>query len=434
MDATTQEHRDEPRATWESGIPVGSLLGMRVLVHWRVLLALAAATGLASPLSPVDVPAALGLTRGEFLFLSLPMMLLSTLGHELGHAFAGRALGLEPRSIFIDLLGGHTVARLGTERARDQVVYSLAGPAVNLVAWLLLGRLAGDLYAPLFSTGSPMAVTASYNMFVLLSNVLPLTPRDGYRTYSAMLWSVTGDRVRAGRLAAWTGPLLVAVPAIGAVAYLWLSLDETGWAAVIALGVALEMRGSFGGGGRSGDRIFALRVTDLMAPGLRTRPEALARSLVDDRVRRKHSPDLSRLATLDLPYVVITDEGQLLGMLTPGEVEQLALRHLRWDSVSVAEVMTPASKLATVGPEEEGFTALVYMIERRLEALLVVEAGEPVGCVTAKRLMEALEDEPAPRGAWQAGAGDSPTPPRTDSGSQLSLFEDGGRSERTDAA
>ncbi|MGH2610934.1 MAG: CBS domain-containing protein, partial [Tepidiformaceae bacterium] len=276
--------------------------------------------------------------------------------------------------------------------------------------WLLLGLLGGDMYAPLLSRGSPMAVTASYNMLLLLVNVLPLVSRDGYRAYSAILWSLTGDRVRGGKLAAGTGPVLVALAGLGLAAYLWVALDEPEWAITIAVLGVFELRGSLGGSGVSGDRIHGLSVSDLMSPGLRARPDALARSLVDDRTKRKYSPDISRHATLDLPYVVITDNGELLGMLTPGEVEQLALRHLQWDTVTVAEVMTPAAELPSVFPEAEGFTALVYMMERQLEALLVVDGGEPVGCITARRLMEALEDEPAGRRQWRPRATESIAP------------------------
>jgi predicted transcriptional regulator len=154
---------------------------------------------------------------------------------------------------------------------------------------------------------------------------------------------------------------------------------------------------------------------------------------VQDRVGRKHSPDLARIDALDLPYVVITDEGKVLGMLTPGEVEQLALQHLRWDTVTIGEVMTPAERLVTVTPETEAQTALVYMAERRLEALLVVEDGEPVGCITARRLMQAMEGDNARR-KWSHGSGAPPSNAGYASGSQLSLFDEAGAKDRTDAA
>jgi Zn-dependent protease len=374
---------------------------MRVLVHWRVLMATGIAILLATPLAPVDLPGLLGVSPVEFVALGIPMMVGSIFAHELGHALAAHALGLGARSVFLDIFQGHTVPARAATRARDDVVVYLAGPLVNLVIWFVLGRLAGDMYAPLFTTGSAMAITASFNL-LLLTNFLPVLPMDGGRALAAVLWGATGDRVRGTQVAGVIGHMVVAVVVLGAAGWIGFVREDPVWGAVIAGSLLFQFRGMLGQAFDGHDRIAALRVEDVMCPGLRTAPDALARSIVNDRVSRKHSPDLGRLDTVDLPYVVITDEGELVGMLSPGEVEWLALEHLRWDEVRVADVMTPRGKLVTVAPETELHTAVVYMVERQLEALLVVEGGEPVGCVTWRRLMRAMEDAGDEGGRWTA--------------------------------
>ena len=131
-----------------------------------------------------------------------------------------------------------------------------------------------------------------------------------------------------------------------------------------------------------------------MTPGIRTSPETLARTVVESRISRRYSSDLSTLNTLDRPYFFISYDCDLLGLLPAGKVDRLALEPLEWESVTVAEVMVPRGKLGTVTPETEVFTALVYMMERDLEVVLVVEDGQPVGCVTAARMGAALQEGP----------------------------------------
>lgn len=60
-------------------------------------------------------------------------------------------------------------------------------------------------------------------------------------------------------------------------------------------------------------------------------------------------------------------------------------------------------RLVTVRPDKEAYTAWVYMAERKLEALLVVEAGVPVGVVTVARLVTALGLDGSDGGrGWEA--------------------------------
>ena len=402
LDGATRQPRPEPRATWASGVPVASIFGMPVLVHWRVLVCAAVAVLLATPLSPIDLPRLLGVSAVEFVCLGVPMMVGSIFAHELGHALAAQTLGLGARSVFVDLIKGHTVLARPAARARDELTMSLAGPFVNVVIWFVLGRLSGDLNAPLFTTGSVMAITASFNLS-LVFNLLPVLPSDGGRAFAATIWAMTGDRVRGTRVAAALGPIVVGVPVLTFAAYVGVIRDDPVWGVIIAFIAIYQLKSLLGQTFDGADQIAGKRVSDIMCPGLRTKPETLARTVIHDRISRKHSPDVSRIGTVDLPYIVITDDGEVLGMLAPGEVDRLALEHQRWDELLVEHVMTPLSRLVTVGPETEAFTALVYMVERGLEALLVTDDGAPVGCVTGPRLMAALNGSPVDEGRrWDA--------------------------------
>lgn len=122
-------------------------------------------------------------------------LLLSILLHELGHAFAGRAVGVKTREIELTGLGG--VARFaGTlpPSAMKQAAIFLAGPTVNLALWLGLERLA----VASIETGKPM-VTATLitlaisNFWLMAFNLLPAFPLDGGRTLEALLGAATGS-------------------------------------------------------------------------------------------------------------------------------------------------------------------------------------------------------------------------------------------------
>jgi stage IV sporulation protein FB len=113
----------------------------------------------------------------------LAIVLASVLVHELGHALAGIAFGLQPR---IDLHSfGGTTSWAGAERVSPQkrIVISLAGPGMGFVA----GFAAMALRAVLKSAPGPDASLAEFAYGNLLFvnfgwgilNLLPMLPLDG---------------------------------------------------------------------------------------------------------------------------------------------------------------------------------------------------------------------------------------------------------------
>ena len=82
-------------------------------------------------------------------FIIVIGLLLSILLHELGHAFAGRLFNAPVSHIELTGLGG--VAYFERSLPKSALVRSaiyLAGPAVNLLLWLVLDMLAGARQAP----------------------------------------------------------------------------------------------------------------------------------------------------------------------------------------------------------------------------------------------------------------------------------------------
>lgn len=141
--------------------------------------------------------------------------------HELGHALMARHFGIATRDITLYFVGG--VARLErmSERPWEEVLISLAGPAVNVVIGmtllviLLTVRLAltsdNVIYLRL---GSLPVDLMLLNFFLALFNLIPAFPMDGGRVLRALL-SLPLGRVRATAISAMLG-LIFALLFLGA--------------------------------------------------------------------------------------------------------------------------------------------------------------------------------------------------------------------------
>ena len=109
----------------------------------------------------------------------------------MGHAVAGRRVGLIPLRIALSLFGGVTIFDREPETPRAACQVALAGPLVNLVAALV----AGVVHVVLVEVDAdPLAaaVAASFgviNAGVAVVNVMPVLPLDGGHVFRAALAS-----------------------------------------------------------------------------------------------------------------------------------------------------------------------------------------------------------------------------------------------------
>jgi stage IV sporulation protein FB len=141
------------------------------------------------------------------------IVLASILVHELGHATAVLAFGLQPR-IDVHGLGGTTSWGGGATLAHGKrIVISLAGPAMGFAAWAAVRALRGLgllPHTPLgdFTYDSLCFVNLGWGVF----NLLPMLPLDGGNVLLSALQSITKGRgERAARIVSMAGALLLAV-------------------------------------------------------------------------------------------------------------------------------------------------------------------------------------------------------------------------------
>jgi len=371
-------------------IRLGRIAGIEVRLHlsW-ILIFLLVTVELAIvgvPDGETQLPPAL---RIGLAVLVAAIFFASVLAHELGHALVGRRFGVAADGILLYVFGAPARVEQEAPGPRAELVIGVAGPAVNLLLgaaclspWLLLASAptaggTGDLIAAASMVAFWVGVG---NLSLALVNLLPAFPLDGGRLVRAVAWSVTGDFVRAtriasviGRLMGWclVGAGIVVVAAIDVLAGLWIAL--IGWFLVQAAEggyrrVAVERL------------VQGLRVADVM---LRDYP-IVTQNLTLDTLEQQ--TDLAG----SLYYPVVLD-----GNLT-GAVDLAAIRRVprgRRGTTRVADVMKHLEALVTVHELDPLWDAVLRFDASRVEGLPVVDPVDPrrlVGLVTRDSVFRAL--------------------------------------------
>jgi len=349
---------------------IGRLFGIDVYVHFTFLILLAwigAASYMATG-DPLAAVVGLLLTGAVFGIIVL---------HELGHALAARYYGIPTRDITLLPIGG--VARL--ERMPDkpvqELVVALAGPAVNVV-------LAGVFFALALLVGSPapgmaisftgdvLSLLVSINIGLALFNMLPAFPMDGGRVLRALLAMRLGQ-ARATQVAATIGRgmaivfvmvALMPVDSLGPVPtgnpmlllvalFIWIGAGEEAAAVRMRAGLAgvpvsrlmvrrfavvdpddpLEtVAGQLLNGFQQdfpvvvGRRLVGLLTRDDLVTAMSKMPRNARVFQVMRRDVPTVSSDESAERGLSLlsrtPVVPVTDQGELVGLLTPEHVSE----------------------------------------------------------------------------------------------------------------
>ncbi|GEB57435.1 site-2 protease family protein [Streptomyces gardneri] len=354
---------------------LGRIAGVRIGVHWSVLLIFAViALGLAEGRLPEAHPGhgwpaywAAGILTAVVFFASL-------LAHELAHAIVARRNGVEVDDIVLWLLGG--VARLKAEAPNPAAELRIAGvgPLVSLVlgglftlaAWLLDTTAAPGLAV------EALAWLAAINILLAVFNVVPAAPLDGGRLLRAFLWWRTGDRLRAtagataaGRAFGWFLTvvglfLFVRGDVFGG---LWLAM--IGWFLVAAAtmeGQQAQLRAVLAG----------IPVRQAMTPDPVTVPVGLtvAAFLADPQYRFRHSA-----------FPVTGDGSAPVGLMTLDLARRVP--EDRQHAVTVERVMLPLTEVTVVGADDPLADLLPRMQPGAEHRALVLDRKRLVGIVSA---------------------------------------------------
>jgi Zn-dependent protease len=316
--------------------------------------------------------------------------------HELGHALAARREGIGVSGIDLFFFGGVMKMTRDTSSPGSEFRVAAAGPLVTLgiviVAVALSVAVEGwDRFiddASLDSVASATVVNVllsflvTMNVVLLLFNLIPAFPLDGGRIARAIAWKITGDRVRATRLAARLGE-----------AFSWLMIaygvwrvlsDELAgglWAIVLGWLLGSSARGAVAQSAVT-ERLEGVTVADVMDSEPVTIPAGTPTLVAyDSYFQRYHGWDW---------FAVVEGDGRYVGLAHRAAVEHAALDEGGGMPVrDVASTSDTDGQVQTDAPLE---ALLASEPLRRLGALMAVDdAGRLRGVVTREQVMRALQ-------------------------------------------
>lgn len=191
------------------GVEVARLFGIRLWLDWSWFAVVVLLTWTFATYDfPVRQPGWETTTYWVIGFAATLLLFVSVLVHELAHALVAQARGIPVERITLFIFGGVAEMRMEAQRPIDEFALTIVGPLASLgmsgffwvgsrlawsAGWEALMLLSGTL--------------ASLNLILAIFNMVPAFPLDGGRVLRSLLWSVTGDIIRATKWAAWSGRL-----------------------------------------------------------------------------------------------------------------------------------------------------------------------------------------------------------------------------------
>jgi Zn-dependent protease/CBS domain-containing protein len=361
---------------------LGRIAGIRVGVHWSVLVIFALiAWGLAVGRFPAAYPQ---YGTGAYVAAALLTALVffaSLLAHEISHALLARRHGLGVQDITLWLFGG--VARVSGEARTPVAELRIAGvgPLVSLLLGGVFLGVAGLLRASGYDglALSAFAWLGAINIALAVFNVIPAAPLDGGRLLRSLIWWRTGDRLKATRWSSRAGQLFGGgLVVVGLLVFfsqdgfggLWLAL--IGWflvGAATAENRQATVRSQLG----------ELAIRDIMTPNPVTVPASMTveELLSSEAIRHRYS---------SFP---LTDNGSgPIGLVTFSQVRRVPPEQRA--STRLRDIACPLDQVAQARPEEPAADLLPRLSECAEGRALVISNGTLVGIVTPSDVSRAL--------------------------------------------
>ena len=320
----------------------------------------------------------------------------SVILHELGHAIVARRNGIAIAGIDLWLFGG--MARMRRDAGSPGVEFriAVAGPLVTVVVIVLcaagavlFGGGVDELRRPDRSPDAAFALLgflAYVNTLLLVFNLLPGLPLDGGRIVRALVWKLTGDRLKATRAAgalgrgfgivvAGAGVFLLFPPTRDPIGGIWLIfigffLAQAARATVTQTAVATRIEG--------------LRVADVMDDDPVALPSSLPLARASDEFFLRYGWPW---------FPVVDDGGRFAGLLRRDQVDLGG----EDDGRTVGDLLDPGTRERFGVHEEEPLETLLGSEGlQQLGALAAVDRdGVLRGVVTVERVRRALGGPPS---------------------------------------
>lgn len=359
-------------------LKIATIAGTEVRIHitFFILLAFVALQGMGGGQGTAGAIDALLFVSAAFLCVLL---------HEFGHVFAARGYGIRTPDITLLPIGG--VARLERmpRKPAHELVVAICGPLVNVAIagaiWLALGvKLGMNPEYQFEKAGHFWEKLMSWNLIMVVFNLIPAFPMDGGRVLRAFL-AMFADYGKATRWAATIGQGIALSVAI------WMLFNRQFHPVLLLIAFFIFMAaGQEAAAVTQEEATRGLRVRDAMLTEFHTLPSnATLRDAVD-----------FLLAGSQQDFPMLDGNGAVRGMLTRNRLIAALSEH--GATHSAAEVLEPCPD--TVTPLVSLGEGLERLRATTCPAMPVVDpvSGRLVGLLTAENVGEVLMIRAALRG------------------------------------
>lgn len=369
-------------------IKLGRIFGIEIGLHFSwFIIALLITLSLANQFHAINPDWGEGVIWATAIGTSL-LFFLSIIVHELSHAAVAKARGLPVRAITLFALGGVAQIEREAGEASTEFFMGIAGPIASMLIGVLCLALAWLVGWPLGTVPATpimaMLMWLGYiNLALGIFNLVPGFPLDGGRVLRGIIWWVTGDGLRATRIAARIGQI---------VAF-----------AFIIIGILRF----FGGAGIGGlwtafigwfllDAAGASRAQIETSPVLRNvrAADVLERDclVVDGHENLETFVNEYLLRTGKNCFLVQNGQG-IEGIITAYDLRKTD--RARWPYTTVEQAMQRLDQLHAVAPDTPVNEAIEIMHREEVNELPVVRDGRIEGFITLGAVLRLLQTRAA---------------------------------------
>jgi Zn-dependent protease len=328
--------------------------------------------------------------------VSVLLLFVSLIIHELGHALVARRQGIEVKQIDLFLFGGLTQMSRDAATPGEDFKIAVAGPLATLAVILVcLGvdvaivgghRLTHAIVLDNDIQITPVLLSLSWllpmNVLLLLFNIVPAFPLDGGRIARSIVWRLTGEKRRGTQVAAQLGQGFALL--LGGVG-LWLLLSSGSfgglWLIALAFILGQSARGALLQSALT-ERIEGVRVVDIMdtQPVAIPAPTPVGQALDEYFLRYRWAW-----------FPVVDETGRFIGIARQERAQASFDAGEGW--LTIGAVLESGEASSWRVDEDRPITELLASDAlRRLGALAAVDGdGFLRGVVTAEQVRRALQ-------------------------------------------
>jgi Zn-dependent protease len=378
--------REEPAAPprpSQGGLRIGRLAGVPITIHYSWLIIATLLTLSLSSHFEATNPQWGRAVIWTWSVLAALLFFASIVVHELSHAAVARSRGVPVKGITLFALGGVAQIERDAADARTEFWMGIVGPLTSaVIGAVCLGLAAAFGWQAAIEPTQPAVAVLKWlgyiNLMLAAFNMIPGFPLDGGRVLRAVLWWKSGSLLRATRTAARLGEVIGMGFIFLGVVQFFLGAGIGGlWIAFIGWFLLNAARDNH------------QQVEATMALNGLTAGDLMARDCpaVDGRINLREFVEEHVIRTGRRCFLVLEDEYNVVGLVTPDDVKTLPSR--RWPFTPVERVMRPLRELRSISSEASASEALQLMLREDVREIPVMRDGHLEGVLSRGRILNA---------------------------------------------